>query len=404
MGTPGCRLRKIFEKHNELREPTINIKDQNKPIWETASYTRIKDYNCFPNTTLLSFLGPYLVSTESYLLSLNHLMIHWSKTQIFRILNRLDLSFSSNLDELMENDTLNENLTKNKKLDPYAKNIVKLKKLKKIKKAKIDAKICLDKSINDIMEINVLCIGLLNVGKTSTICNILDLNKLALETHVTSKKIKDIKGTAAGVKWNFIDTPGMDPDMFKAESNKNIFKKIIDRCKKTKPDICLYFDRMDNCRNKEASENSLFQIIDEYLKLNLDDNIFNDLIIVFTHAESIKELMKYKSYNELFYEITGELQTITPVRTYFNLVENQENHYRKKKRNFWRPYIVERLSTFTILKKMKYLFEKQNMFKKEELPNIKRDINLQNNEENFMKSLDDDKKKNKRESKSYMGH
>merc|ERR1712113_746296 len=99
--------------------------------------------------------------------------------------------------------------------------------------------------------------------------------------------------------------------------------------------------------------------------------------------------------NELFYEITGELQTITQVRTYFNLVENQENDYRKKKRNFWRPYIVERLSTFTILKKMKYLFEKQNTFKNEELPNIKRDINLQNNEENFMKSLDDDKKKTK---------
>merc|ERR1711920_701019 len=123
---------------------------------------------------------------------------------------------------------------------------------------------------------------------------------------------------------------------------------------------------MDNCRNKEVSESGLFQMIDEYLKPNLDDNIFEDLIVVLTHAESVKELMKHKSYNELFYEITGELQTITPVRTYFNLVENQENHY-----------------------------EKQNMFKKEELPNIKRDINLQNNEENFMKSLDDDKKKTK---------
>merc|ERR1712187_520605 len=113
---------------NELREPTINIKDQSKPIWETASYTRIKDYNRFPNTTLLPLLGPYLVSTESYPLSLNHSMTHWSKTQIFRILNRLDLTSSPYLDELMENDTLNENLTKNKKLDPYAKNIVKLKK------------------------------------------------------------------------------------------------------------------------------------------------------------------------------------------------------------------------------------------------------------------------------------
>merc|ERR1712228_850406 len=135
------------------------------------------------------------------------------------------------LDELMENDTLNENLTKNKKSDLYTKNIVELKK---IKKAKIDAKICLDKTINDIMEINVLCIGLLNVGKTTTICNILDLDKSTLESYVTSKKIKDIKGTAAGIKWNFIDSPGMDPDMFKAESNKNIFKKIIDRCKKKK--------------------------------------------------------------------------------------------------------------------------------------------------------------------------
>merc|ERR1712113_1191647 len=395
MGTPGCRLRKIFEKHNELREPTINIKDQNKPIWETASYTRIKDYNCFPNTTLLSFLGPYLVSTESYLLSLNHLMIHWSKTQIFRILNRLDLSFSSNLDELMENDTLNENLTKNKKLDPYAKNIVELKKIKTRAKIDADSIICLKKSINDIMEINVLCIGLPNVGKTSTICNILDLDKSALESHVTSKKIKDIKGTAAGIKWNFIDTPGMDPDMFKAESNKNILKKIVDRCKKTKPDICLYFDRMDNCRNKEVSESGLFQMIDEYLKPNLDDNIFEDLIVVLTHAESVKELMKHKSYNELFYEITGELQTITPVRTYFNLVENQENDYRKKKRNSWRPYIVERLSTLTILKKMKYSLEKKNTFKKGGLPNIKRDINLQNNEESFMKSLDDDKRETK---------
>merc|ERR1712187_923093 len=248
---------------NALREPTINIKDQNKPTWETASYIRIKDYNRFSNTTLLLLLGPYLVSTESYPLSLNYSMIHWSKTQIFRILNRLGLTSSPHLDELMENDTLNENLTKNniKSTLKLTKNIAELKKIKTKTKIDADSIICLKKSINDIMEINVLCIGLLNVGKTSTICNILDLNKLALETYVTSKKIKDIKGTAAGVKWNFIDTPGMDPDMFKAESNKNIFKKIMDRCKKTKPDICLYFDRMDNCRNKEVSESGLFQMI-----------------------------------------------------------------------------------------------------------------------------------------------
>merc|ERR1712151_1307466 len=49
------------------------------------------------------------------------------------------------------------------------------------------------------------------------------------------------------------------------------------------------------------------------------------------------------------------------------------NDYRKKERNFWRPYIVERLSILTILKKIKYLFEKQNTFKKGELPNVKRD-------------------------------
>merc|ERR1712187_656716 len=284
---------------NALREPTINIKDQNKPTWETASYIRIKDYNRFSNTTLLPLLGPDLVSTESYPLSLNHLMIHWSKTQIFRILNRLGLTSSPNLDELMENDFLNENLTKNniKSTLKLTKNIAELKKIKTRTKIDADSITCSKKSINDIMEINVLCIGLPNVGKTSTICNILDLDKSALETHVTSKKIKDIKGTAAGVKWNFIDTPGMDPDMFKAESNKNILKKIIDRCKKTKPDICLYGYRMDNCRNKEVSESGLFQMIDEYLKPNLDDNIFDDLIAVFTHAESVKELMKYKSYN-----------------------------------------------------------------------------------------------------------
>merc|ERR1711933_124250 len=129
---PVFKKMKYFEKQNELREPTINIKDQNKPIWETASYIRIKDYNCFSNITLLLFLGPYLVSAESYLLSLNYLIIHWSKTQIFRILNRLGLTFSFYLDELMENDTLNENLTKNniKLILKLTKNIVELKKIK----------------------------------------------------------------------------------------------------------------------------------------------------------------------------------------------------------------------------------------------------------------------------------
>merc|ERR1712066_557408 len=109
------------------------------------------------------------------------------------ILDRLGLTFSPNLDKLMETDILKENLTDTKKFDQDRKTN---KDLKIIKRAKIDAKKCLDKSTINIMEINVLCIGLLSVGKTSTICNMLGLDKLTLESYVTSKIIKVINGTA----------------------------------------------------------------------------------------------------------------------------------------------------------------------------------------------------------------
>merc|ERR1712113_373888 len=339
--------------------------------------------------------------------------VQWSKIRILRILNRLGLTSSLNLDELMETDILKENLTDIKRFDQDRKTN---EDLKIIKRAKIDAKKCLDKSTINIMEINVLCIGLPGVGKTSTICNMLGLDKLTLESHVTSKTVKVISGTAYNVKWNFIDTPGMEPDKFRAKFNKNILKKIIKKCKKIKPDICIYFDRMDNCRNKEIFESHLFEMIKEDFKLNIDDNIFEDLIVVLTHARSVKGLMNHKSYDELFYEITEDLKTKTEFRIHFNLVENkdhdslfssstnlygiQENDYRKKKIIYWRQHIVERLSLLTTIKKMKYAFEKQNTSKKRELPNEK-EGEIPYNPENFIKSLDNERELDERVSYSW---
>merc|ERR1711920_1217909 len=326
----------FFKVKKKSLQKMMKKEHYDKPI-QSRTFKKTEN-NRFFNTTSLSLHGPYSVSTESYPLSLKHSMVQWSKIRILRILNRLGLTSSPNLDKLMEADILKKNLT----ID-----------LKIIKRAKIDAKKCLDKSTFNIMEINVLCIGLPSVGKTSTICNMLGLDKSTLESYVTSKTVKVISGTAYNVKWNFIDTPGMDPDKFRARFNKNILKKIIKKCKKIKPDICLYFDRMDNCRNKEASESHLFEMIKEDFKLNIDDNIFEDLIVVLTHARSVKGLMNHKSYDELFYEITDEitedLKTITNSRIYFNFVENKDHD--SLFLSFKRQSIVERLSLLTTIKK-----------------------------------------------------
>merc|ERR1712066_322013 len=75
-----------------------------KPI-QSRTFKKIEN-NRFFKTISLSLHGPRSVSTESYPLSLKHSMVQWGKIRILRILNRLGLTSSSNLDKLMEADIL----------------------------------------------------------------------------------------------------------------------------------------------------------------------------------------------------------------------------------------------------------------------------------------------------------
>merc|ERR1712050_96044 len=122
-----------------------------------------------------------------------------------------------------------------------------------------------------IIEISVLCIGLVGSGKTSTINSLLGNNKLIPASSSATKKIETFKIEAYGVKWTFIDTPGLYPAASAKACNEDRLRKIKAAISNYKPDVCLYFERMDYAPSENV-DSGVFNLISEIL----DNLVFQD--------------------------------------------------------------------------------------------------------------------------------
>ena len=61
-------------------------------------------------------------------------------------------------------------------------------------------------------------------------------------------QVRTVEGSVNGIAVRFIDTPGLQPAASAAAANARILADIRRAHNKHKPDIVLYFDRMDLAR------------------------------------------------------------------------------------------------------------------------------------------------------------
>eukprot|EP00746_Dinoflagellata_sp_MGD_P157838 gnl/MRDRNA2_/MRDRNA2_86329_c0_seq1.p1 gnl/MRDRNA2_/MRDRNA2_86329_c0~~gnl/MRDRNA2_/MRDRNA2_86329_c0_seq1.p1 ORF type:complete len:822 (+),score=18.39 gnl/MRDRNA2_/MRDRNA2_86329_c0_seq1:18-2483(+) len=133
-----------------------------------------------------------------------------------------------------------------------------------------------------IMTITVLCIGLAGSGKSSTIWNIIWKNKHPCSlrpNRQSTGQIDFLTSESYGVKWTFIDTPGMHTGLHMKLSNQQLLKKIKAAQGKHNPDNCAYFDRLDYAR-REKADFGVFKSISDVL----GNQFFLNSLIIFTHA------------------------------------------------------------------------------------------------------------------------
>jgi GTPase Era involved in 16S rRNA processing len=143
-----------------------------------------------------------------------------------------------------------------------------------------------------VLEVTVLCIGLVGSGKTRTIERLLDTSSFP---PTRSTRISIVKAEKFCVKWTFIDTPGLYPASGEKPYNEDVLIKI-NAALKYKPDVCIYFDRMDHAR-RDAADTGVFKSIFDILGITI---LFNSLIVL-THAgnpppEGVRYQLIYDHY------------------------------------------------------------------------------------------------------------
>ncbi|XP_060171994.1 translocase of chloroplast 90, chloroplastic [Lycium barbarum] len=127
----------------------------------------------------------------------------------------------------------------------------------------------------------ILVLGRTGVGKSSTINSIFDQSKAITDAFKPSTdRIQEISGTVNGIQVSFIDTPGLlPPSPSNVRKNKKILHSVKRFLRKSKPDMVLYFERLDLI-NTGYSDFPLLKLITEVF----GPAIWFNTILVMTHS------------------------------------------------------------------------------------------------------------------------
>ena len=129
----------------------------------------------------------------------------------------------------------------------------------------------------------ILLLGKSGVGKSSTINSLLGEGTAAADAFASeTKKVRVVEHKMRGMTLRLIDTPGLQPSGADIAYNSKIMADAKRFTRKHKPDIVLYFDRMDQPARSDAADLPLLKTVTGAFGAA----VWFNAIVVLTHGSS----------------------------------------------------------------------------------------------------------------------
>ncbi|KAG8367462.1 hypothetical protein BUALT_Bualt16G0074600 [Buddleja alternifolia] len=131
--------------------------------------------------------------------------------------------------------------------------------------------------------LKILVLGKTGVGKSSTINSILGESKVMTNAfRPATDRVQEIVGFVNGIRISFIDTPGLLPSSTDSDTkNRKILYSVKRFIRKSRPDLILYFERLDSI-NMGYCDFPLLKLITDIL----GPAIWFSTNIVMTHSSA----------------------------------------------------------------------------------------------------------------------
>jgi hypothetical protein len=299
-----------------------------------------------------------------------HIKLNQIRVKMLRVLNRLG-NTQGNISQqaLLRLETIEHGIPSLKKFrhqQSLEKRTVSANKLAQEEAETLEKNNCRE----TILEITVLCLGIISTGKTLTIHNIVGFESESTPISATSS-IKIVRGKAYGVQWTFIDTPGLYPSYCAKNYNERVLRKIKKLITSYKPDICMYFDRLDYARRGNADK-CVFTSVSEILGVSYLTNF----MIILTHAGNsyIKGALgqlgfekfceqRQRMINQQIIEVSKESRIramFYPVENHHTCIEERSHLHLLPNGNPWRPNVINFLVVYKSLQEADKLTKLQN--------------------------------------------
>lgn len=130
--------------------------------------------------------------------------------------------------------------------------------------------------------LNIVVLGKLGVGKSSTIDSILDGQRVPIDPlRPATTSIKETLGTVCGIRVRILDTPGLRVSVSEQAFNQKMLSAVKTYINAYPPDTVLYVDRLDDAAF-EFNDLPVLQMITHLL----GPSIWEKAIAILTHAAS----------------------------------------------------------------------------------------------------------------------